>query len=69
MVVSPMKQDGVQGPRGMREMIQSIDNDRDLFTFITGYSSNIPPKPADIVYEKNSVSYWNQPNCAFLLTF
>jgi len=56
MVVSPMKEDGVAGPRSMREMIQNIDNDRDFFTFVTSYTSNIPPTPAEIVYERNTVS-------------
>jgi len=57
MVISPTKEAGVAGPHSMREMVQNINNEQDLYRFITDHSSNVPPTPAEIMYEKNSVRF------------
>jgi len=39
----------------MRDMIGQIDNERDFQTYITSQTSTLPPRPAEIRYEKHPV--------------
>ncbi|KAI9754438.1 MAG: SET domain-containing protein 4 [Chaenotheca gracillima] len=54
--VSPIKaqQPGsAQEPRSLREVIHSIDNERDLRSHIVGLSGKLPPKQSDIQYRQH----------------
>lgn len=58
MVVSPVRnEDEAVGAPSMREMIQRIDNDRDFETYVRGHTSSLPPRPAEIRYEKHPVRW------------
>ena len=59
MSVSPLKdQAGEAGKstRSLREAILDINNEGDLNYFIASYSSQVPPRPAEIKYERHPVS-------------
>lgn len=42
--------------RSLRQVVSSIDNERDYSNFITGYHTKIPARGSDIKYERNAVS-------------
>lgn len=59
MSVSPLKdQAGEAGKstRSLREAVLDINNEGDLNYFIASYASSIPPRPAEIKYERHPVS-------------
>lgn len=60
--ISPIKNqtDGgaggvAQQARGLREAVLSIDNDRDLVEYVASWYSKLPPRTAEIKYERNAV--------------
>jgi hypothetical protein len=56
--MSPIREEGDSpsgGPLSMRDMIGQIDNERDFQTYITSQTSTLPPRPAEIRYEKHPV--------------
>lgn len=57
MSVSPLK-DGEAGKstRSLREAILDINNEGDLNYFIASHASQVPPRPAEIKYERHPVS-------------
>jgi len=57
VAISPIKDeiDSTGGPLSMRDMMSQIDNERDFQTNITSHTSTVPPKPAEIRYEKHPV--------------
>jgi len=59
MSVSPLKghpNEGGKSTRSLREAIADINNEGDLSYFIASYSSQVPARQAEIVYERNPVS-------------
>ncbi|RDW77407.1 hypothetical protein BP6252_05460 [Coleophoma cylindrospora] len=54
--ISPMKgrEQGSQR-RSLGEVIYAIDNEGDLSNYITSFASKVPPRGADIKYERNAV--------------
>lgn len=56
LAISPMKDsDGEQSGRSLQAVVAAIDNDRDMNYYIASYASKVPPKPAEIKYERHSV--------------
>lgn len=58
LVVSPVRPEAADpnmGPPSMRTMVSNIDNEKDFHTFIISHTSSLPPRPAEIKYEKHSV--------------
>jgi len=58
--MSPIRDEGDSpsgGPLSMRDMIGQIDNERDFQTYVTSQTSTLPPRPAEIRYEKHPVSW------------
>ncbi|KAI9715222.1 MAG: hypothetical protein M1828_000920 [Chrysothrix sp. TS-e1954] len=56
LVVSPIKGEGADEASGilsMRDLVGRIDNERDFYAYVTGQSSNLPARPAEIKYEKH----------------
>ncbi|KFZ20727.1 hypothetical protein V502_03006, partial [Pseudogymnoascus sp. VKM F-4520 (FW-2644)] len=67
MSVSPLKdQAGEAGKstRSLREAILDINNEGDLNYFIASYSSQVPPRPAEIKYERHPVMAPSAPPAA-----
>ncbi|KFX99853.1 hypothetical protein V490_01598, partial [Pseudogymnoascus sp. VKM F-3557] len=65
MSVSPLKdQAGEAGKstRSLREAILDINNEGDLNYFIASYSSQVPPRPAEIKYERHPVMAPSAPS-------
>jgi hypothetical protein len=55
--VSPLKgQETANKHRSLREVVYSIDNDKDFSNYIASFGSKVPPRAADIRYERNAVS-------------
>ncbi|KAH8802840.1 hypothetical protein F5884DRAFT_887545 [Xylogone sp. PMI_703] len=46
-----------QGPtnRSLREVVQSIDNEKDLSNYIARFGDKVPPRRSEIKYERNAV--------------
>lgn len=61
MVVSPVKDgpgaEGSGGPLSLREMVHSIDNERDFQHYVVSHTSNVPSRPPEIRYEKHPVGF------------
>ena len=55
--ISPLSQNS-QGPpaRSLRQVVSSIDNEKDYSNFLTSYHNKIPARLSDIKYERNAVS-------------
>jgi hypothetical protein len=55
--ISPMKgnEQGNQ-PRSLREAVYAIDNEKDLSNYLSSFGNKVPPRAADIRYERNAVS-------------
>ncbi|OBT73735.1 hypothetical protein VF21_07145 [Pseudogymnoascus sp. 05NY08] len=67
MSVSPLKdQAGEAGKttRSLREAILDINNEGDLNYFIASHSSQVPPRPAEIKYERHPVMAPSAPPAA-----
>ncbi|KFY61459.1 hypothetical protein V496_04987, partial [Pseudogymnoascus sp. VKM F-4515 (FW-2607)] len=67
MSVSPLKdQAGEAGKstRSLREAVLDINNEGDLNYFIASYASSIPPRPAEIKYERHPVMAPSAPPAA-----
>jgi len=64
VVISPIKNedDSAGGALSMRDMVSQIDNERDFQTHITSHTSTVPPKPAEIRYEKHPVCKKEHPS-------
>ena len=58
MVASPVRDDGDGSGSNLsvREMVQQVDNERDLQQYIMAHSHSVPARPAEIRYEKHPVS-------------
>lgn len=57
LCVSPLKSQTtngpVPGPRSLREIAQSVNNDKDLDDYVLGFSNKAGTKPPEIKYEKH----------------
>lgn len=55
--ISPFK--GIENEQGsqrsLRDVVSAIDNEVDLNYYIAGQATKVPPKPAEIKYERNAV--------------
>ena len=58
MCISPLDEqgDGTMPSRSLREVVNQIDNDHDLRTFVTGFSSKVGPKQPNLDYRRHPVS-------------
>jgi Rho GTPase-activating protein RGD1 len=54
LLISPLAE-GDNPRKGLRDIIAQIDNERDFHSYITSFTSQVPP-PRDIKYEKHPVS-------------
>lgn len=57
LVISPLKsatQPG-QHSRSLKEVVQAIDNKKDLETYVLGFHSKVPMKSSEAKYERNPV--------------
>ncbi len=58
MIISPLKSDinghGLE-PHSLRDAIRRIDNEKDMREYILSFSSKVPPKHADIQFERHPV--------------
>lgn len=55
--ISPIKgQEGMNNPRSLRDAVYAIDNEKDFSNYISSFGSKVPPRSADIKYERNAVS-------------
>jgi hypothetical protein len=43
-------------PRSLREAVYAIDNDKDFNNYVSSFGNKLPPRAAEIRYEKNAVS-------------
>ncbi|OBT99219.1 hypothetical protein VE01_02590 [Pseudogymnoascus verrucosus] len=67
MSVSPLKDQAGEGgktTRSLREAILDINNEGDLNYFIASHSSQVPPRPAEIKYERHPVMAPSAPPAA-----
>ncbi|KAI0476163.1 hypothetical protein GGR56DRAFT_641457 [Xylariaceae sp. FL0804] len=57
LVISPLKRATLPGQpsRSLKEVIQAIDNQKDLQNYITSFHSKLPAKVAEPKYERNPV--------------
>ncbi|KAK8122514.1 Rho GTPase activator (Rgd1) [Apiospora sp. TS-2023a] len=60
LVISPLKhQSSLSGHNSrstsMKEVIQAVDNHKDLEEYLLSFHSKLPPKPAEAKYERNPV--------------
>ncbi|KAK8103745.1 beta-chimaerin [Apiospora kogelbergensis] len=60
LVISPLKhQSNIAGHNSrsssMKEVIQAVDNHKDLEEYLLSFHSKLPPKPAEAKYERNPV--------------
>ncbi|KAH8662241.1 putative GTPase-activating protein [Xylariales sp. PMI_506] len=54
LVISPLKNQA--GPtRSLKEVIQAVDNSKDLEDYLTSFYSKVPPKSSEPKYERNPV--------------
>lgn len=54
LAVSPLSEkEGPMAQKSLRDLIVEIDNERDFNNYIASHSGKVPPKPAEIKYEKH----------------
>jgi Rho GTPase-activating protein RGD1 len=59
MSVSPLKDQSAEAGKSMRSLrdaIMDINNEGDLNYFIASHASQVPPRPAELKYERHPVS-------------
>ncbi|KAI1779284.1 RhoGAP-domain-containing protein [Hypoxylon cercidicola] len=57
LVISPLKSVAQPGQhsRSLKEVVQAIDNKKDLENYVLSYHSKVPPKSSELKYERNPV--------------
>lgn len=56
--VSPMPgSDQGKQARSLRHAVHAIDNEKDLSNYLSSFASKVPPRTAEIKYERNPVSW------------
>ncbi|KAI1856208.1 hypothetical protein JX265_011720 [Neoarthrinium moseri] len=55
LVISPLKNQSLQTSRSLKEVIQGVDNNKDLEDYLLSFHSKVPPKSSEPKYERNPV--------------
>ncbi|KAK9781576.1 hypothetical protein SCAR479_01447 [Seiridium cardinale] len=55
LVISPLKNQQSGQSRSLKEVIQAVDNNKDLEDYILGFHSKLPPKSSEPKYERHPV--------------
>lgn len=55
LVISPLRNQQASQSRSLKEVIQAVDNGKDLEDYITSFYSKLPPRQAEPKYERHPV--------------
>lgn len=55
LVISPLRNQQASQSRSLKEVIQAVDNGKDLEDYITSFYSKLPPRQSEVKYERHPV--------------